>query len=163
MSNEVILKMRNVSIERNLYSYGECPIVELQGEILEQLDVMPTPGIKKVIFNTPATIILWNDGTKTVSKCHNEKFDKEKGFAMAVAKKAVGSYAKIKKLIEAAEVQNIFSFVTIKENVMFIHNKPELEKSKKIMRMQTMPFEINFSDDGGKTWNMNRKENPHEI
>ena len=163
MSNEVILKMRNVSIERNLYSYGERPIVELQGEILEQLDVMPTPGIKKVIFNTPATIILWNDGTKTVSKCHNEKFDKEKGFAMAVAKKAVGSYVKIKKLIEAAEIQNILSFVTIKENVLFIHDKPELEKSKKIMRMRTMPFEISFSDDGGKTCDTNRKENPHEI
>lgn len=152
MLNEVILRMRNVSIERNTYSYGEHPRVELEGEIIEQLDIMPAPGIKKVIFNSPATIILWNDGTKTVSKCHNEKFDKEKGFAMAVAKKTVGSYAEIKKLIDQADVQNIFSFVTVKETDTFIHDKSELENSKKIMRVSTRPFGISFSDDGGKTW-----------
>lgn len=132
MSNEVILKMRNVSIERNLYSYGECPIVELQGEILEHLDVMPAPGIKKVIFNTPATIILWNDGTKTVSKCHNEKFDKEKGFAMAVAKKAVGSYAKIKKLIDQAVKQDTFPFATKKEAEIFFMINHNLKNQRKL-------------------------------
>lgn len=26
-------------------------------------------GIKDVIYNPPATIVLWEDGTKTVSKC----------------------------------------------------------------------------------------------
>lgn len=163
MSNEVILKMRNVFITGNTYSFNEYPRVELEGEIIERLDIMPAPGIKKVIFNSPATIILWNDGTKTVSKCHNEEFDKEKGFAMAVAKKTVGSYAEIKKLIDQADVQNIFSFVTIKETDTFIHDKSELENSKKIMRMRTMPFEISFSDNGGKTWDTNRKENPYEI
>ena len=44
--------------------------------------------IKKVIFNNPATIVYWNDGTKTVVKCdYNEYFDKEKGLAMAISKK----------------------------------------------------------------------------
>lgn len=48
--------------------------------------------IKKVIFNDPATIILWADGTKTVVKCaKDDKFDPEKGFAMAIAKKAMGN------------------------------------------------------------------------
>ena len=47
--------------------------------------------IKKVIFNPPATIVLWSDGTKTVVKCQNEAFDREKGLAMAVAKKALGN------------------------------------------------------------------------
>lgn len=48
--------------------------------------------IKKVIFNDPATIILWADGTRTVVKCANdEKFDPEKGLAMAFAKKAIGN------------------------------------------------------------------------
>ena len=46
------------------------------------------PEIKKVIFNNPATIILWLDGTKTVVKCSSDDiYDKEKGFAMAVIKK----------------------------------------------------------------------------
>lgn len=48
--------------------------------------------IKKVIFNPPATIIFWKDGTKTVVKTRDdEDFDHEKGFAMAVAKKYFGT------------------------------------------------------------------------
>lgn len=51
-----------------------------------------TSPIKKVIFNDPATIILWKDGTKTVVKCQKgDTFDKEKGFYMCVAKKALGN------------------------------------------------------------------------
>lgn len=49
------------------------------------------PGIKKVIFNDPATIVIWADGEKTVVKAHDEKFDPEKGMAMAIAKKALGN------------------------------------------------------------------------
>ena len=47
--------------------------------------------IKKVIFNNPATIVFWKDGTKTVVKASNEEFDPEKGLAMAIAKKALGN------------------------------------------------------------------------
>lgn len=49
------------------------------------------PKIQKVIFNIPATIILWTDGTKTVVKAENEPFDPEKGMAMAIAKKFLGN------------------------------------------------------------------------
>ena len=45
-------------------------------------------NIEKVIFNEPATIILWKDKTKTVVKAQDgEPFDKEKGFLMALVKK----------------------------------------------------------------------------
>ena len=47
--------------------------------------------IQKVIFNDPATIILWSDGSKTVVKAENEEFDPEKGLAMAISKKALGN------------------------------------------------------------------------
>ena len=47
--------------------------------------------IKDVIFNNPATIVLWVDGTKTVVKAKKEKFDPEKGLAMAIVKKAFGN------------------------------------------------------------------------
>ena len=43
--------------------------------------------IKKVIFNPPATIIFWKDGSKTVVKCNGEAFDPEKGMAMAISRK----------------------------------------------------------------------------
>lgn len=46
--------------------------------------------IKKVIFHDPATIVIWKDKTKTVVKCHDEPFDREKGLAMCIAKKVLG-------------------------------------------------------------------------
>ena len=49
------------------------------------------PGIVKVIFNDPATIVIWEDGSKTIVKCDCESFDLEKGLAMAIAKKAFGN------------------------------------------------------------------------
>ena len=49
---------------------------------------------EKVIFNDPATIVFWKDGTKTVVKAVYEPFDKEKGLAMAIAKKALGNEGK---------------------------------------------------------------------
>ena len=47
--------------------------------------------IKDVIFNDPATIVFWKDGSKTVVKADNELYDPEKGLAMAIAKKAYGN------------------------------------------------------------------------
>lgn len=50
------------------------------------------PEIKDVIFNDPATIVFWKDGTKTVVKCQNgEGYDPEKGLAMAISKKTLGN------------------------------------------------------------------------
>lgn len=63
-------------------------------ELVDMLrDKMGDPKfrIKKVIFNDPATIVLWSDGTKTVVKAENETFDEEKGLAMAISKKALGN------------------------------------------------------------------------
>ena len=53
---------------------------------------MCSVSIRKVIFNDPATVVLWSDGTKTVVKCGPEdKFDTEKGLAMAIVKKMAGN------------------------------------------------------------------------
>ena len=49
------------------------------------------PEILDVVFNGPATIIFWADGTKTVVKAIYDEFDPEKGLAMAIAKKALGN------------------------------------------------------------------------
>lgn len=58
--------------------------------------------IKRVIFNGPATIVFWSDGSKTVVKCgENDTFDPEKGLAMAISKKFLGNnykaYGRFKK------------------------------------------------------------------
>lgn len=44
-----------------------------------------------VIFNPPATIVMWNDNTKTVVKCmEGEEFNPEVGLAMCFCKKVMG-------------------------------------------------------------------------
>lgn len=50
------------------------------------------PEIKRVIFNRPATIVLWKDGSKTVVKCQEgDVFNLEKGLAMCIIKKLSGN------------------------------------------------------------------------
>ena len=66
-------------------------------------------GIKDVIFNPPATIVFWKDGTKTVVKAEGEDYDPEKGLAMAIAKKTLGNkhdyYNVFKKWLKKASKQ----------------------------------------------------------
>lgn len=50
--------------------------------------------IEKVIFNDPATIVYWTDGTKTVVKCNDgDTYSPERGLLMAIAKKFLGGNA----------------------------------------------------------------------
>lgn len=76
-----------------LYYYSPCVLVVIS------IDATGIQGfthssikIKNVIFNDPATIVFWEDGTKIVVKCsENDIFDSEKGLAMACAKKLFGN------------------------------------------------------------------------
>ena len=74
-------------------------------EIRQQKRENKIPEITKVIFNKPATIVFWADGTKTVVKSQGkEKYDKEKGLAMAISKKVFGNegsyYDTFKKFLD---------------------------------------------------------------
>lgn len=68
------------------------------------------PEVKKVIYNfknpeKPATIVFWDDGTKTVVRCNEEEFTREGGIAQCYLKKILGSRGNIQKLIESADIQ----------------------------------------------------------
>ena len=53
------------------------------------------PEIKNVKFNSPATIVFWADGTKTVVKCQDgDDYSKEVGLAMCIVKKVFGNTSK---------------------------------------------------------------------
>lgn len=55
--------------------------------------------IKKVIYNNPVTIVFWNDGTKTMSKClEGETYDKYVGLTNCLLKKLIGVKA-IKNIV----------------------------------------------------------------
>ena len=79
------------------------------------------PKIKNVIFNDPATIVYWEDRTKTVVKCEKEKYDPEKGLAMAIAKKAMGNQGNYFEVFKK----------WIGEDKLFPEKKAEKKQSKK--------------------------------
>lgn len=53
------------------------------------------PRPKQVIYNPPATICLWPDGTKTVVKCHDgDTYSREFGLLACIAKHAYGDHGR---------------------------------------------------------------------
>ena len=77
--------------------------------------------INKAIYNDPATIVYWADGTKTVVKAQNgESYDPEKGLAMCFAKKARGNkgnyYEEFKKHLPEPEESESLGDVLV-ENI----------------------------------------------
>ena len=84
------LKRRDDGLDAFLYSHQVAYDKRFKPKAPKPVPYIPK--IKKVIFNEPATIILWADGTKTVVKCQEgEGYDPEKGMAMAISKKALGN------------------------------------------------------------------------
>lgn len=82
---------RPIDIE---YKYNN--FAQIRGELFELLSMSERIKIdypiKNVIFNDPATIVIWSDGTKTVVKCQEgDTYDPEKGLAMCLAKKYLGN------------------------------------------------------------------------
>ena len=83
-----------------------CSTPIMKGELLENMftasnrkakadalrDTNSGPQIKNIIFNDPATIVIWEDGTKTVVKCQEgDTYSKETGLALCIAKKYLGN------------------------------------------------------------------------
>ena len=84
--------------------YCDNDVIATEAAFNHLIKSMPksSPHITKVIFNNPATIVMWSDGSKTVVKAGKDDiFDPEKGLAMAIVKKALGNtgkyYNEIKK------------------------------------------------------------------
>lgn len=87
----LVNKKENEMTSNGLYNF--CNLIT--GIVKNAANFYGVPEIKKVIFNDPATIVLWKDGTKTVVKAQDkDQFDKEKGLAMAISKKSLGNEGK---------------------------------------------------------------------
>lgn len=102
-------------------------------------------NINDVIFSYPATIILWKDGTKTIVKAgKDEKYDPEKGFAMAVCKKMFGNegnyYEVFKKYVP------VTYYIADKKDIMVTDRVVSDEVEKEIVGM------INECQEKGKIW-----------
>ncbi len=99
--NKVTVVMRDVN-KLNLdkiadsFKSGEPVRIVREGHLVYNLELSPSTmsetKVKKVIYNKPATIVFWSDGTKTVVVCDKkDKYDPEKGFYIACAKKLFGN------------------------------------------------------------------------
>ena len=61
----------------------------------------PYPKPVKIIYNPPATIVFWTDGTKTVVKCSmDDEYNEYYGFLCALGKKIFGTNGRLKKIID---------------------------------------------------------------
>lgn len=69
--------------------------------------------VDKYIINEGATIIFWNDGSKTISKRNKkDKFDKELGFLFAYFYgKYKGSKASMKRVLDTVDYNKIKTFL----------------------------------------------------
>lgn len=68
---------------------------------LSREEKLDPKNIKKVIFNPPATIVIFKDDTKVVVKTSDkEHYDPEKGFLMAMARIMFESRAEFNRLMD---------------------------------------------------------------
>lgn len=80
--------------------------------------------IKKIMYKPPATIVFWNDGTKTVAVCEKEDtYNRELGFALCVLKKKYGN-KKVHDMLDK-----------------YVHNATEYSKNDGVMVWESEPEE----------------------
>lgn len=81
-----------ISPKKSLSKY----IRDLHAEEFREEPVKPReiyiPEIKNAYFNDPVTIVMWEDGTKTMVRCQDgDEYCAETGLALCIAKKALGN------------------------------------------------------------------------
>lgn len=102
--------------------------------------------IKKIMYKPPATIVFWNDGTKTVSVCERgDAYNKELGFALCVLKKKYGNKTVHEMLDTYVHNANKYSE---KDKSVVWENKPT--KKRVVLKKPDKEFEVktfnNFED-----------------
>lgn len=97
----VVLKLMDAM--KNAIEYiGEVPKNETKVKTVTIEKKVPVlPGIKQVIFNYPATVVIWEDDVKTVVECQKgDNYDMEKGLAMCICKRMMGNESNFNKQIK---------------------------------------------------------------
>lgn len=100
--NKICLTLEDVLeiLERpdsKFHKYGE-DVYEVLKELLK-IPYMPM----RIIHNGPATIVFWDDDTKTVVKCaEDDLYSEYTAFTAAYVKKLFGNNSRIKRIIALA-------------------------------------------------------------
>lgn len=101
--------VRDPSLNPDWWNKYKSVMLEVDDKLLDSYrKLLPKqiPQIRNVIFNDPATIIFWMDGSKTVVKCmQGYEFDAYTGFMAAVCKKLFGSSSAVRKIVHSYHKQ----------------------------------------------------------
>ena len=123
--------------------YGFTALVSMCNNTYNRI-FTPEKVIDKVIFNDPATIVFWADGTKTVVKCGKDDiYDPEKGLAMAISKKFFGNkgnyFNQFKKWLPEKKEEPKVGIALIPTDVetTFDHVRETMERLKKSINKMT--------------------------
>ena len=66
----------------------------------DRIKIMCIPEVRRILFNDPATIVFWKDGTKTVVRVtEGDRYVPYYGFLAALAKKVYGSNTRVQEMI----------------------------------------------------------------
>ena len=100
---EKLLKVYNLNVFDE--EYAKKMAINNTNFVLKLLSSIGFFTPKKVHFSNPATVVEWEDGTKTIVKCgYEDTYDQEKGLAMCFIKKLFGNkgnyYDKFNELID---------------------------------------------------------------
>lgn len=93
----------DVNEEENEMDYNNIParVTNNHMKIHAPIPIIKIPEISKVVFNNPATIVFWADGTKTVVKCmEGQEFNEYYGVACAIMKRFFGNNSKASAFVE---------------------------------------------------------------
>lgn len=84
---------------------------------------------EKIIYNNPATIVFWNDGSKTVvKKAPHEKFNTYHAFCAALAKKILGNNSRVNAIVKSGQYQ------TASKNPNFVRDEKGRWVSKSLLK-----------------------------
>ena len=160
---ELLEKYESDTHRHNFLTYGGVPYDKMPKDALHysEADVRNTvtflelcqeyqrvsfPSVKKVIFNDPATIVIWGDDSKTVVKCQNgEKFDKEKGLALCYMKKACGNKSNFNNVFKEWIKPKVTTFYDEKHPELGIQDIPpknKMEYPANIYRIKTSDLKL---------------------
>lgn len=83
---------RLLGVPRGFVDDIEIELMGYMEKIIDTVKVNQSMEARRVIYNGPATIVLWADGTKTVVKCDPEDEQNQMlGLALCYMKKALGN------------------------------------------------------------------------
>ena len=71
-----------------IYGYQDVPFSQTKTKTTPN----KIPNIKQVYFNEPVTVVLWENGEKTIVRCQDgDTYSKESGLAIAIMKYMSGN------------------------------------------------------------------------